>query len=51
MNNNLAPLFKILCGPLAFGLVYAVRLEGLSYNGQVALATFVWAVANRKPNY
>jgi len=44
MNNNLASLLKILSGPLAFGLIYSVPLEGLSYNGQVALATFVWAV-------
>ena len=44
MNNNLASLLKILSGPLAFALIYAGPLEGLSYNGQVALATFVWAV-------
>ncbi len=44
MNHNLAFLLKILSGPLAFGLIYSVSLEGLSYNGQVALATFVWAV-------
>jgi sodium-dependent dicarboxylate transporter 2/3/5 len=44
MNNNLASLLKILSGPLAFALIYTVHLEGLTYNGQVALATFVWAV-------
>jgi len=44
MNNNLASLLKILSGPLVFAVIYAAPLEGLTYNGQVALATFVWAV-------
>lgn len=44
MLNNLGPILKVLCGPAAFGAVYAAPMEGLSYEGQVALATFVWAV-------
>ncbi|MEE2839199.1 MAG: SLC13 family permease [Acidobacteriota bacterium] len=44
MHSNLGPLLKILCGPAVFVAVYLAPMEGLSYEGQVTLATFVWAV-------
>ena len=44
MSSNLGPLLKILGGPAVFVAVYLAPMEGLSYEGQVTLATFVWAV-------
>ena len=38
-------LLKLLSGPAVFAAVYAIPVEGLSYEGRIALATFVWAVA------
>jgi sodium-dependent dicarboxylate transporter 2/3/5 len=35
----------LLSGPLTFLLVYLLPLEGASYEGRVALATFGWAIA------
>ena len=36
---------KLLAGPITFLVVYLVPLEGLSYEGQVVLATLGWAAA------
>jgi sodium-dependent dicarboxylate transporter 2/3/5 len=39
----LAPVAGLLAGPLVFALLYLMMpLEGLEWNGRVALATFVW---------
>lgn len=42
---NLNTLFKYAIGPVLFGLIMLLPLEGLSYEGKVVLATLVWTVA------
>ncbi len=44
MNHSLVALLKIAGGPFVFALVYVTAPDALSYNCQVALATFAWAV-------
>ncbi len=44
MKENWRFFLRIASGPFVFLAVFLISLEGLSYNGQVALGTFAWAV-------
>ena len=44
-RSRVPELIKLAAGPITFLAVYLVPLEGLSYEGQVVLATLGWAAA------
>lgn len=41
-RSPVAARVRLLVGPAAFLIVYLAPLEGLSWNGHVVLATFIW---------
>ncbi|MDA2935187.1 anion transporter, partial [Acidobacteria bacterium AH-259-D05] len=43
--SRVPKLVKLAAGPITFLAVYLLPLEGLSYEGQVVLATLGWAAA------
>ena len=42
--SNMSQAIKLLSGPIAFALVYALPLEGLEAPAKLALATYAWLV-------
>jgi sodium-dependent dicarboxylate transporter 2/3/5 len=43
-NPGMLLLLKLLCGPVGFVLTYWLPVSGVSHDGKIIMATFIWAV-------